>query len=490
MDRSRLHFGDRFDYSLFSELPVLGEKVPILCALHNAVFNQEPRNHMRGHFGCPQCKSLKLSGPIGSRGTHGDASTLTTEFVSRAREMHGERYDYSKFIYAGMSNKGVITCREHGEFLLAPHNHLSGKGCPRCARDKASANTFKHRCKELGINYWRALKRRGAGLPDEKVFEAEFVRSVRETTPITIDWITYPNMREAVRALNPPATAKTLSRWIRSGLSPEDAFRKVPNPGYANGIVYLVTHLATGTKYVGITIQMLERRWRSHIEQAQARHIKSDVSLHAAIRTDGEHAFTIEQLDSGQSKSTLEDKEREWIMRLNTLEPNGFNLSTGGTSGGSNPKPVIVDGLRFLSVGSAVTYISRTRGISLDAAQWRLLKNRLDARTPAPRGKSLIKTPAYKAWSNMVHCTANPKSKSYILGVTVIERWRDFSAFLEDVGQPPESGLVFARIDKSKGFSPENCAWMTRSTASKINASYMKKVGTLVGRRGSRGRAK
>lgn len=33
-------------------------------------------------------------------------------------------------------------------------------------------------------------------------------------------------------------------------------------------------------------------------------------------------------------------------------------------------------------------------------------------------------------------------------------------------------------MDKSQGFYPENCSWLTKSEASKINAEFMKKKWT------------
>jgi hypothetical protein len=42
--------------------------------------------------------------------------------------------------------------------------------------------------------------------------------------------------------------------------------------------------------------------------------------------------------------------------------------------------------------------------------------------------------------------------------------------------------MAFTRLDKKKGYFPENCAWVTKSEASKINAKYMKENGLLIGR--------
>lgn len=480
---ARKHFGDRYDYSLFSEVPPFGKKVPILCCAHKIVFHQEARNHIRGHLGCPKCKSLKLSGVRGTRGEHRSEISLTAVFVEKARKIHGERYDYSRFVYTTTAVKGTIICRKHGEFRQTPSNHLQGSGCRVCARESFGEGSFKQQCEEQGINYWRALKRREAGASEKKIFASGYIRSDRETSPLTVSGVNYPNLLAAMRALDPPASSQTIARWLSKGMPPEEAFQKIPNPGYANGIVYLVTHVVSGMQYVGITIQSLERRWCYHLEQAKAGHIKSEASLHEAIRQYGADAFSIEQIDSGESKSSLEIKEREWIKNLNTLRPNGFNISTGGTSGGSNRRPVSVDGQNFPSVQAASDYVSKTRGVSLEAAQWRLRNDKIDTKKPAAKGQSLVKTSAYKAWSQIVHGVLNPKSKSHHAGLAICNKWKNFSGFLEDVGQPPQAGMAFARFDKNLGYFPDNCAWMSKSEASKINAMHMKKTGTLIGRK-------
>lgn len=114
--KSRNHFGDRYDYSSFSELPPAGKKVQILCTAHNLVFLQEPRNHQRGHVGCPKCKSLKHALGDGQLSPGDDASPLLRKFVEQARAVHGDRYGYEGFEYVNVSTAGLIICPIHGKF--------------------------------------------------------------------------------------------------------------------------------------------------------------------------------------------------------------------------------------------------------------------------------------------------------------------------------------------------------------------------------------
>ena len=54
------------------------------------------------------------------------------EFIKRAREVHGDKYDYSKVEYVNANSKVCIICSEHGEFWQKPASHLLGCGCPYC----------------------------------------------------------------------------------------------------------------------------------------------------------------------------------------------------------------------------------------------------------------------------------------------------------------------------------------------------------------------
>ena len=38
----------------------------------------------------------------------------TEEFINKAKEVHGDKYDYSKIEYVNMSTPVIIVCKEHG----------------------------------------------------------------------------------------------------------------------------------------------------------------------------------------------------------------------------------------------------------------------------------------------------------------------------------------------------------------------------------------
>lgn len=58
----------------------------------------------------------------------------TGGFIERAEKTHGKKYDYSKVVYTHNRNHVTITCRDHGDFTQNPSSHISGRGCPECAK--------------------------------------------------------------------------------------------------------------------------------------------------------------------------------------------------------------------------------------------------------------------------------------------------------------------------------------------------------------------
>ena len=115
--RARDIHGDKYDYSLV-EYVNARSRVQIICPDHG-VFEQIPNHHLHG-YGCQYC---------------GGSKKLTKEeFITRAREVHGDRYDYSLVEYVNTQTKVKIICPEHGVFKQTPNNHTSlKKGCPQCA---------------------------------------------------------------------------------------------------------------------------------------------------------------------------------------------------------------------------------------------------------------------------------------------------------------------------------------------------------------------
>jgi very-short-patch-repair endonuclease len=124
-DAKKVH-GDKYDYSQ-TEYIRSKLKVKITCPVHG-VFKQSPNSHLRG-AGCFHCATVQ----------HSEKQRSTTdEFIKKAAQVHGSRYDYSLVEYSSAISIVKVICREHGMFEQIPHSHLKGAGCSVCASDVIS----------------------------------------------------------------------------------------------------------------------------------------------------------------------------------------------------------------------------------------------------------------------------------------------------------------------------------------------------------------
>ena len=137
---ARKAHGDKYDYSKVEYVSAIS-KVCIICPEHGE-FWQNSSNHLQGH-GCPKCSADNTR----------ERLTLTKEeFIEKANEVHGNKYDYHKVEYVNAKTKVTIICSEHGEFEQAPSQHLSGNGCPKCNLSHLERSVMNY-LDEVGIFY-------------------------------------------------------------------------------------------------------------------------------------------------------------------------------------------------------------------------------------------------------------------------------------------------------------------------------------------------
>jgi Zn finger protein HypA/HybF involved in hydrogenase expression len=57
-------------------------------------------------------------------------------FVEKAKQIHGNSYDYNLVEYKNNYTKIKINCKNHGIFEQRADSHLNGRGCPFCGKSK------------------------------------------------------------------------------------------------------------------------------------------------------------------------------------------------------------------------------------------------------------------------------------------------------------------------------------------------------------------
>lgn len=62
------------------------------------------------------------------------------DIIKKFREVHGNKYDYTKVQYVNKITKVRIICPKHGEFKMEPFRHLKGVDCRECGILKRAAS--------------------------------------------------------------------------------------------------------------------------------------------------------------------------------------------------------------------------------------------------------------------------------------------------------------------------------------------------------------
>jgi len=67
---------------------------------------------------------------------------LTLEgFIKKAKEKHGNKFDYSLVEFSNCKDRVKIICPFHGEFTQQAESHYKGAGCMKCWREKPKTRT-------------------------------------------------------------------------------------------------------------------------------------------------------------------------------------------------------------------------------------------------------------------------------------------------------------------------------------------------------------
>ena len=136
IEQAKKIHGGKYDYSLINYINAK-TKIIIICPTHGQ-FTSTPSSHIHQKTGCSKCSEKY--------------KYTNKEFIDKAKNIHLDRYDYTKVNYKNNYTKITIICPIHGEFKQTPSNHLSGKGCEICcnSQNETIISTF---LKNKGIRF-------------------------------------------------------------------------------------------------------------------------------------------------------------------------------------------------------------------------------------------------------------------------------------------------------------------------------------------------
>jgi hypothetical protein len=120
--RSISIWGNLYDYSKVNYINS-ESKVIIICKKHGE-FEQLPHNHYK--YQCRVCSAENNKRNLELK------YKASCSFRERANKVHNNKYNYEKSVYINSIIKLTVICPDHGEFKIAPNNHLRGKGCAKC----------------------------------------------------------------------------------------------------------------------------------------------------------------------------------------------------------------------------------------------------------------------------------------------------------------------------------------------------------------------
>ena len=179
-DQASKLYGNHYTY-IESTYTNAKDTMTIVCNVHGE-FAQTPDKHLNRALGCPVCRKADVK-----------PAKSTERFITEARQVHGDLYDYTDTVYCKAHENIIIVCHKHGKFEQTPSNHLAGKGCRRCTVTGGGFDASK-----AGVLYYIEIDK-GAyykiGITNRTVWD-RFSKDEHHRIRIVKEWC-YPCGRDA-----------------------------------------------------------------------------------------------------------------------------------------------------------------------------------------------------------------------------------------------------------------------------------------------------
>ena len=116
LEKAKKKHGNRFNYGMLPLYIPDDEKIVLRCHKHGKFETTITSHTNTKNGGCKECRKEAMR----------DKKALSNEsFIAKAKEIHGNKYDYTKVNYINSHTPVTITCPIHGEFQQQPRSEHS-----------------------------------------------------------------------------------------------------------------------------------------------------------------------------------------------------------------------------------------------------------------------------------------------------------------------------------------------------------------------------
>ena len=202
------------------------------------------------------------------------------------------------------------------------------------------------------------------------------------------------------------------------------------------GVIYIITCLLNGMKYVGQTTRSVEKRFKEHAG--------SKTHLGYAIQKYGQENFTIEVIEMCATSEQLDEREIFWIAKLNCKHPNGYNL----TDGGKGSKGLTEETLERMRTPKSPETVLRMTAASKKRTETSEGKATLDKARKSRWEKEKARPPEERGWIRR-----NRKNVFPIIETELRRRKIKYSTLANYIGLP--KGNIERKLNGKVSFSIE-----------------------------------
>ncbi len=185
---NRVHFGFyEYDEKTLGYTN-LRKHVNVTCPVHGP-YQVIAGSHLSGTR-CKQCS-------INSKRLSQD------QFLNRAVEAHGSRYDYSMTDYQGRGSSIDIICPTHGLFNQNAGSHLDGHGCPKCyGRHSGKVSLYWVCIAHAGSMYLKIGITKKANVADRFTFRSDSSEASLCDTFGTVEFLDLEDARKVEKQIH------------------------------------------------------------------------------------------------------------------------------------------------------------------------------------------------------------------------------------------------------------------------------------------------